>query len=247
MIEATAFKFCDQVVRLKAPDAVLDALHLVARGYIDDFGALGAWYLPVQATDLNAWVEGTTVFVHSELAAVGYLSAYQEKLRENGPAALGALARTRTRAFTFSEAMSMLQLGSSRQAWLFDQFREYGIRDGLYCPFRTWAVTYRSRSILKLNAIERGAFALCAYAAAGQIEKIVPNPRRMDKPPRALSEREREIMRLMSYGKKQREIAEQLGIGVETVRTHVKKAVKKLGAVDATHAVAEAIRARLIP
>ena len=43
------------------------------------------------------------------------------------------------------------------------------------------------------------------------------------------------------------EIAKQLGIGEETVRTHLKKVQVKLGARNRAHAAAEAIRQQLIP
>ena len=43
------------------------------------------------------------------------------------------------------------------------------------------------------------------------------------------------------------EIAAHLGLGEETVRSHMKKAQRKLGVTDRTHAVADAIRQRLIP
>jgi LuxR family quorum sensing-dependent transcriptional regulator len=44
-----------------------------------------------------------------------------------------------------------------------------------------------------------------------------------------------------------REIAEVLGVGEETVRSHQKKAQAKLGARNRAQAVAEAVRQRLIP
>ena len=44
-----------------------------------------------------------------------------------------------------------------------------------------------------------------------------------------------------------KEAAPYLGIGEETVRTHLKKVQSKLGVRNRTHAVAEALRRRLIP
>jgi LuxR family quorum sensing-dependent transcriptional regulator len=43
------------------------------------------------------------------------------------------------------------------------------------------------------------------------------------------------------------EMAKRLGIGQETVRSHLKKVQSKLGARNRSHAVAEAIRQQLIP
>jgi DNA-binding NarL/FixJ family response regulator len=61
-----------------------------------------------------------------------------------------------------------------------------------------------------------------------------------------LTEREREILRLLSRGSSNEEIAEQLFLSPETVRAHVVKASKKLGARNRTHAVVEALRLSLI-
>ena len=61
-----------------------------------------------------------------------------------------------------------------------------------------------------------------------------------------LTGREREVLSLLAEGLQLEEIAERLGIGTETVRTHVRKAGERLGAANRTHAVAIAIRRKLI-
>jgi DNA-binding CsgD family transcriptional regulator len=61
-----------------------------------------------------------------------------------------------------------------------------------------------------------------------------------------LTGREREVLTLLAQGLQLDEIATRLGIGSETVRTHVRKATCRLGAANRTHAVAIAIRRRLI-
>ena len=53
-----------------------------------------------------------------------------------------------------------------------------------------------------------------------------------------LTVRERTVMELMATGLRQRQIADRLSIKMETARTHIKNAYKKLGAhnkVDALH------------
>ncbi len=57
----------------------------------------------------------------------------------------------------------------------------------------------------------------------------------------ALSEREREIVRLVALGASGPEIAEQLHISHNTVRTHVNKAMTKMGARSRAHLVAKAL------
>lgn len=61
-----------------------------------------------------------------------------------------------------------------------------------------------------------------------------------------LTEREREILRLLADGNSNEEVAERLYLSPETVRAHVVKASRKLGAKNRTHAVVEAMRLSLI-
>lgn len=61
-----------------------------------------------------------------------------------------------------------------------------------------------------------------------------------------LSKREREILRLLSHGLTNEEIGKQIYISPETVRTHVRRAIGKLGAKTRTQAVATALRQGLI-
>jgi len=61
-----------------------------------------------------------------------------------------------------------------------------------------------------------------------------------------LTGREREVLTLLAQGLQLDEIGSRLGIGSETVRTHVRKATGRLGAANRTHAVAIAIRLKLI-
>lgn len=60
-------------------------------------------------------------------------------------------------------------------------------------------------------------------------------------PPRLLSPREREVVHLVSLGAAGPEIAEELGISHETVRTHVRNAMDKLGARSRAQLVAKAL------
>jgi two-component system nitrate/nitrite response regulator NarL len=62
----------------------------------------------------------------------------------------------------------------------------------------------------------------------------------------ALTDREREILRMVAAGKSLPEIAKELFLGVTTVKTHVQHVYEKLGVSDRAAAVAEAMRRRLI-
>ena len=61
-----------------------------------------------------------------------------------------------------------------------------------------------------------------------------------------LTAREREVLELLARGLRHDEIGVRLGIGGETVRTHIRNASERLGAANATQAVAIAIRGGLI-
>ena len=62
----------------------------------------------------------------------------------------------------------------------------------------------------------------------------------------SLSPREREVLGWVAQGKSSREVGVLLGISSRTVNEHVTSAVRKLRANNRTHAVAIALRDRLI-
>lgn len=61
-----------------------------------------------------------------------------------------------------------------------------------------------------------------------------------------LTDRELEILQHAANGKQNKVIAHELGIGEETVKTHLSSVMRKLDAVSRTEAVAEGIRRALI-
>jgi len=61
-----------------------------------------------------------------------------------------------------------------------------------------------------------------------------------------LTQRERDVLRLLADGLANEEIGKRLFISAETVRTHVRKAMDKLDADTRTQAVARALRDQLI-
>jgi LuxR family quorum sensing-dependent transcriptional regulator len=86
-----------------------------------------------------------------------------------------------------------------------------------------------------------------ASIAALRLERLIgPDANRIGSAIR-LTSRETAVLRLVSGGAQTREVAQALGLGEETIRTHLKKAQIKLGVHNRTHAVAEALRQSLIP
>jgi PAS domain S-box-containing protein len=64
--------------------------------------------------------------------------------------------------------------------------------------------------------------------------------------PAALTPREREIVALVALGATGREIADELHISHDTVRTHVRNAMEKLNARSRAHLVAKAVAGGLV-
>ena len=58
----------------------------------------------------------------------------------------------------------------------------------------------------------------------------------------SLTEREREVLRLVAYGRSNRQIARLLGIGEHTVETHVGNLLDKLGVASRVEAAVWAAR-----
>jgi len=61
-----------------------------------------------------------------------------------------------------------------------------------------------------------------------------------------LTQREREVLRLLADGNNNEAVGKKLFIAPDTVRTHVRKAMRKLEADTRTQAVAKALRQSLI-
>jgi DNA-binding NarL/FixJ family response regulator len=77
---------------------------------------------------------------------------------------------------------------------------------------------------------------LAGYLASPRVAEKLPN----------LTQRARDVLRLLSDGLSNEEIGKRLFISPETVRTHVRKAMDKLNADTRTQAVATALRQSLI-
>lgn len=78
--------------------------------------------------------------------------------------------------------------------------------------------------------------------AAGAIARELRSPRPAD----ALTPREREVLRLVSEGMQNKQIAKSLGIAERTAKYHIRQIMTKLGADNRAQAVALATRRRLL-
>ncbi len=92
-----------------------------------------------------------------------------------------------------------------------------------------------------IKAAAAGQVQLAPQAAARLLREV-----RAPESPEALTERETTVLRLLAQGKANKEIAAALGIGDQTVKTHVSNVLAKLGVQSRTQAALHAARIGLV-
>ena len=92
-----------------------------------------------------------------------------------------------------------------------------------------------------IKAAAAGQVQLSPQAAARLTREV-----RIPESPESLTQRETEVLRLMSKGLANKEIAQELGIGEKTVKTHVSNILSKLGVLSRTQAALYAIQVGLV-
>jgi DNA-binding CsgD family transcriptional regulator len=239
-------KFTAHVSRAKTAAAILDGLDEFASRLLP-VNVLGAGRMPKRTTDWRSIEVGRDVFLHRS-APVGWWNEYAAKAaRRYDPGIM--MAKTSLVAYTWTETMQALEpIGIDR--WPYDLALKYGIRDALTCSVgQRWLIAYWSRQVLSnvlTHPLRILLIAAAGFAASRLDQVTVDDPNRFGNQPR-VTPRELAVLRLVSLGMASNDIAKRLGIGEETVRSHLKKAQVKLGARNRAHAAAEAIRQQLIP
>lgn len=231
---------------LDTPAAVLDHLHKTLFQELQ-LSVLAAARFPLKWGDWKTVEKGKSVFLHRSVPR-GWWDEYTVMGRRDPDPGL-IMARMSLAPFTWTESRQMLEpLGVDR--WSHELALKHGMRDGFTCPVGSrWVVAFWSRRVLAgvLTEQMRAMIFMAASFAVIRLEQITdPDPHRVGTVPQ-LTPRELSVLRLLSIGKRTAEIAAHLGLGEETVRSHMKKAQRKLGVTDRTHAVADALRQRLIP
>jgi DNA-binding CsgD family transcriptional regulator len=159
------------------------------------------------------------------------------------------LARSSLASFTWTETSKMLEpIGVDR--WSVELGLKYGMRDGLtYVVGGRWVIGFWSRRDLSQILTRPARVLICAAAslAALRLQQLTaPDATRIGSRPR-LTPREVAVLRMVSMGRESSAIAQALGLGAETVRSHLKEAQAKLGAHNRTQAACEAVRQNFIP
>jgi DNA-binding NarL/FixJ family response regulator len=91
-----------------------------------------------------------------------------------------------------------------------------------------------------IRAVYGGQVLLAPEAAEAMLAG--PADREQDEAGAALTDREREVLRLLASGRSNREIARELVVAEKTVKTHVSNVLMKLGVQDRTQAALYAVR-----
>jgi DNA-binding CsgD family transcriptional regulator len=245
-INARLVDFTNGIGELRSPKEVLDALNTVSTAGLP-LKVLGAARLAVKRNNLAAAQLGKSAFLHSEVPP-GWWEEYATLARSNFAPAI-FLARSSLASFTWTETTKMLEpIGVDR--WSVELGLKYGMRDGLtYAVGGRWVVGFWSPRDLSRILTHPARVLICAAAslAALRLEQLTgPDANRIGPRPR-LTPREVAVLRMVSMGRQSLDIAQALGLGAETVRSHLKKAQAKLGAHNRTQAACEALRQNLIP
>jgi DNA-binding NarL/FixJ family response regulator len=123
----------------------------------------------------------------------------------------------------------------------------------LFTPGGDAALLRRGRRLGVAGYVKQGStqdtigLALERVAAGGEfVDPDLAVQMLLDAPGEGLTERERQVLQLMADGDANSVIAEKLGIGEETVKTHVRRILGKMQARSRAHAVALGLRQGLV-
>ncbi|HZV21606.1 MAG TPA: LuxR C-terminal-related transcriptional regulator [Hyphomicrobiales bacterium] len=226
------------------PDEVLGQLHAITSRslHLNMFGAIR---FPQKVMDWGSLKVGETVFLHGKVA-----KAWWEEWIRQVPHKLPvgfALAQMSLVPHSLTDALQIIQpIGVDR--WGYELALKHGIRDAYLFPVGArWLLSFwSSKPVPKaLNQPIKIVLAGAASFAVLRLDQLAGLVRDTAHTP-SLTPRELAVLRLLSIGTPFRDLAQDLGLGVETVRTHLRKAQRKLGVRNRTQAVAEAIRQRFI-
>jgi DNA-binding CsgD family transcriptional regulator len=215
-----------------------DVLDVLARTVAPRVNVSSAWRWPVQARDA-----GKLVFFHQSVPRA-FRDEYRAAVDKHGPSLIGRTLWRDPVPFTLAE-LARAQKPVAADRWIFDLIHKHGNEDAFYCPVGPWIIIYDSPRFLDLSSDARALLYTAAGFVACRLEHFMRRRRRPG-PRGRLSPQELAVLRQLSLGNRQAQIADVMGIDIETVRTYLSRAQQKLNAKTSTQAVVDAIRLRLI-
>lgn len=102
--------------------------------------------------------------------------------------------------------------------------------------------TSPARLIEAIHEVQQGGAPMTSTVARQVLRLVSTPPARKAVDPPALTEREREILRLLVSGNSYKMIAAACGISLDTVRSHIKRVYEKLHVHSQAEAVAKALQ-----
>jgi PAS domain S-box-containing protein len=157
---------------------------------------------------------------------------------EVNPAAVALLGRTREELLGTSSFANIAPAERRIAARHWQAFLESGEYSGTRALVRPDGSEVEIDYAARLAVIGERRLAIFVSLASTDLPADSPSGRR---PAGSLTTREREVITLIAMGRETNEIAEQLHISSETVRTHVRNAMSKLGARTRAQLVAIAL------
>jgi LuxR family quorum sensing-dependent transcriptional regulator len=245
-LQTQLIHYADQVEELRSPEDVLNELHAITTQHLP-LHVMGAARFPLKSGNWESVQIGKSAFLHNSVPD-GWWEEYSALARGRFQPML-FLAATSMAIHTWTEVRRMFQpIGIDK--WSYDVALKHGMRDGLTCPVGgRWVVCFWSRKELANIVTHSMRVIVCAAVsfAALRLDQLVDSDPDIVGAHGRLTPRELAVLRLVSAGKQSREVAQELNLGEETVRSHLKKTQSKLAARNRTQAVAEALRQHLIP
>jgi len=201
--------------------------------------------LPMNFGATDSLVVGKTVFLHDSVPKGWWEDRMQHSAISPSPGDIAA--RLALAPFTLADIMKSLEpIGIDR--WALELNYKHGIRDSFGCPIGgRWIFVYWSQKPMNLQPTEKSLLFMGAAYATTRLQQLSPPFSDRLNNGVQLTARELSVLRALSLGRRTAEVGADLGLGEETVRSHVKKAQAKLGVRTAIHAVAQVLRLRLIP
>lgn len=186
-------------------------------------------------------------YAGSDFASVDHCLAHAR--RTNTPFSWGSVPLPEKRGKRLPGAFRVMEAAA-----------DHGFQEGMVVPFHFVDEIGRPRSMLCAlywtdsaadfkKSLEDRAWQIHIYLLYWMQRSInlrladtaLSKDQHRDSPGIFLTDRERDVLNWAARGKTAASTAEILGISTETVDTHVKNAVRRLGAGNKTHAVAKAI------
>ena len=209
-----------------------------------------------RASGLSVWAVGRPAFKPASDEEIAqrvtfghdvsdkFRADWRAEYRRQGSGIITRHMATNPGPITYTEALRLLQPSHVERGY-FDLFRDHGLRDALCCGDGRRMVVYVADRALTATALShetRLALAAAAGMAVARLKELDVSP----PVPPELSERQKTVLIRLSEGLTIPEIAAHLGISEPSVKTFIQRAARKLGAKSQLHAVAVALRQRLI-